>query len=58
MAGYESASDARSEEFGEERNEFEAQITELEARIENFEEENRDLQEQISELEAELAEYR
>ena len=57
-AGYESASDARSEEFGEERNEFEAQITELEARIENFEEENRDLQEQISELETELAEYR
>ncbi len=57
-SGYQSASDARSEEFGEERNEFESQITELEARIENFEEENRDLQEQISHLEQELDNYR
>lgn len=55
--GYQSASEARSEEFGEERKEFESQITELEARIENLDDENRDLQEQISELEAELAEY-
>ena len=52
--GYQSG----SEEFGEERNEFESQITELEARIENFEEENRDLQEQISNLEQELDNYR
>lgn len=56
--GYESASEARSEEFGEERKEFESQITELEARIENFEEENRDLQEQITDLEQELDNYR
>jgi hypothetical protein len=56
--GYQSGSEARSEEFGEERNEFESQITELEARIENFEEENRDLQEQISDLEQELDNYR
>lgn len=57
-AGYQSASDARSEEFGEERNEFESQITELEARIENLNDENRDLQEQISDLEQELDNYR
>ena len=57
-AGYESASDTRSEEFGEERSEFESQITELEARIENFEDEKRDLEEQINDLEQELNNYR
>lgn len=57
-AGYESASDARSEEFDEERKELEQEKIELEAQIENLDDENRDLQEQISELEAELAEYR
>lgn len=57
-SGYQSASEARSEEFDEERKEIEQEKLELEARIENLNDENRDLQEQISELEAELAEYR
>lgn len=57
-SGYQSGSEARSEEFGEERNEFESQINELEARLENSEEENRELQEQISDLEQELDNYR
>lgn len=57
-SGYQSASDARSEEFDEERNELEQQKLELEAQNENLTDENESLQEQISELEAELAEYR
>lgn len=57
-SGYQSASDARSEEFDEERKELEQEKLELEARIENLTDENRDLQEQISHLEQELDNYR
>ena len=57
-SGYQSASDARSEEFDEERKELEQEKLGLEVQNESLIEENESLQEQISELEAELAEYR
>ena len=57
-SGYQSDSEARTEEFDEERNGLEQEKLELEAQNESLIEENESLQEQISELEAELAEYR